>query len=109
MDRPDLALVSHAIALANHFLGLGAAEDGNRTRVQKTLKGHGFPSRLYFLSNVYLTTGDLRLPPVFYQHISAGPKGNPEYGQLNNYDEVGCAIQDTVRFYSRGCIFLGVT
>jgi hypothetical protein len=38
MDRPDLPFVSHAIALANHLLGLRTAENGNGTRFQKTLK-----------------------------------------------------------------------
>jgi hypothetical protein len=45
VDRPDLPFVSHAIALANHFLGLRTAKNGNGTRFQKTLKRHVMPSR----------------------------------------------------------------
>jgi hypothetical protein len=37
MDRPDVTSVSHAIALANHLLGLRTAKNGNGTRFQKTL------------------------------------------------------------------------
>jgi hypothetical protein len=38
MDWPDLPFVAHEIALADHLLGLRAAENGNGTRFQKTLK-----------------------------------------------------------------------
>jgi hypothetical protein len=33
MNRPDLSFVSHAIALADHLLGVRTAECGNGTRV----------------------------------------------------------------------------
>jgi len=38
MDRPDLPFVSQAIVLANQLLGVCAAENGDGTRFQETLK-----------------------------------------------------------------------
>jgi hypothetical protein len=38
MHRPDLTFVSHTITLANRLLGLRTAENGNGTRIQKSLK-----------------------------------------------------------------------
>jgi hypothetical protein len=58
MYRPDLPFVPHAIALANHLLGLGTAKNGNGSRFQKTLKKHALSSRgmqgFVFSSSVYV-------------------------------------------------------
>ena len=43
--------------------------------------------------------------PILYHHIPAGPDGNQEHCKQDDYDEVGCAIQNTVRICNRSCIF----
>ena len=41
--------------------------------------------------------------PILYHHISHSSTGNQAYGKQNNYDEVGRAIQNTIRTIIRVC------